>query len=69
MLNFQEIRLRNWKNFGNTAALLTDRVFIIGANAAGKSNLLDAFRFLKDVANDGLQKAVKVRAASKKSAI
>lgn len=56
-----QIELTNWKNFGNVSQSLTDRVFVIGANAAGKSNFLDAFRFLKDVANNGLQKAVNSR--------
>lgn len=57
----KQIHLTNWKNFGNVTQELTDRVFVIGANAAGKSNFLDAFRFLKDVANNGLQKAVNTR--------
>jgi len=39
-------------------AHLGHRIFLIGPNASGKSNLLDAFRFLKDLANDGLRKAV-----------
>ncbi|MCI8511217.1 MAG: ATP-binding protein [Lachnospiraceae bacterium] len=41
-------------------------MFIIGANAAGKSNLLDVFRFLKDVTKDGLQKSVNSRGGIKK---
>ncbi len=32
---------------------LQERVFIVGANASGKSNLLDAIRFLRDLAKDG----------------
>lgn len=65
-MRFQELRLRNWRNFGNVNFELTNRVFIIGANAAGKSNLLDVFRFLKDVTADGLQKAVNARGGIKK---
>ena len=53
-----QIKLQNWKNFQQAEAPLGLRVFVIGANASGKSNLLDAFRFLRDVANDGLAKAV-----------
>ncbi|RJX31178.1 MAG: chromosome segregation protein SMC [Desulfurivibrio sp.] len=52
------IRLRNWKNFGDAATALSGRTFLIGPNASGKSNLLDAFRFLRDLANDGLEAAV-----------
>jgi predicted ATPase len=41
-------------------------MFVVGANASGKSNLLDAFRFLKDVVGNGLQKAVNTRGGIKK---
>lgn len=52
--------LHNWKNFQKLDIDLTERVFIVGANASGKSNLLDVFRFLRDIAKPGggLQKAV-----------
>lgn len=66
MIVFKRIKLKNWKNFGNVTTTLSDRMFVIGANAAGKSNFLDAFRFLKDVATDGLQKAVKARGGIEK---
>ena len=54
------IRLHNWKNFQQSEANLTARCFIVGANATGKSNLLDAIRFLHDVVKQGggLQTAV-----------
>lgn len=66
MLIFREISLRNWRNFGNVNVTLSDRVFIVGANASGKSNFLDVFRFLKDITNIGLQKSVTVRGGIKK---
>ncbi|MDR1519712.1 MAG: AAA family ATPase [Planctomycetota bacterium] len=56
-----EIGLRNWKNFAAAAVSCGKRVFLIGPNAAGKSNFLDAPRFLRDVALDGLAKAVACR--------
>lgn len=42
---------------------LRRRVFIVGPNAAGKSNLLDAMRFLRDLAEPqgGLQRAIAAR--------
>lgn len=42
---------------------LGSRIFLVGPNASGKSNFLDAFRFLKDIAKDGggLQKAISDR--------
>lgn len=57
-MNITNISLKNWKNFKEVSASLGERVFLIGPNASGKSNLLDAFRFLRDVANDGLDKSV-----------
>jgi len=52
--------LKNWKNFKELDVVLQERVIIVGANASGKSNLLDVFRFLRDIAKPGggLQKAV-----------
>ena len=58
------LKLTNWRNFANADVALRDRVFIIGPNASGKSNLLDAIRFLRDVAKrdgGGLQSAVNRR--------
>ena len=48
-----KIHLRNWRNFREIEASLRPRVFVLGPNAVGKSNLLDAFRFLRDVASPG----------------
>ena len=56
----KKITLHNWKNFQNCTVELTERCFIIGANASGKSNFIDALRFLRDIAKQsgGLQSAV-----------
>lgn len=58
-----KIELANWKNFHFCDVNLAERTFIVGANASGKSNFLDAFRFLHDVARPGggLQTAVASR--------
>jgi predicted ATPase len=58
-----KVVLRNWKNFQNVDVALKDRVFLVGPNASGKSNFLDAFRFLRDVAKEGgsLQEAIRSR--------
>ena len=55
---FTKLTLENWMNFREVNISLTPRMFIIGPNAAGKSNLLDSIRFLSDVATSGLAKAV-----------
>ncbi len=57
------IILKNWRNFRDVDAVLGNRVFLVGPNASGKSNFLDAIRFLRDIAKPGggLQKAVTER--------
>ncbi len=62
-LYVSKLKLFNWKNFHECELNLTKRCFIIGANASGKSNLLDALRFLRDIAKQGggLQSAVEQR--------
>ena len=59
-MRFAKLHLENWRNFKNVDVALQERMFFIGANATGKSNLLDVFRFLKDVVRvgGGLEKAV-----------
>ena len=55
--------LKNWRNFRSVDVELGHRVFVAGPNASGKSNLLDVFVFLKDIAkpSGGLQNAVTAR--------
>jgi len=63
-LRITRLKLVNWRNFRDVDIRLGKRVFIVGPNASGKSNLLDALRFLRDVANPvggGLSIAVERR--------
>ncbi|MDD2372125.1 MAG: ATP-binding protein [Syntrophomonadaceae bacterium] len=56
--------LRNWRNFREVSVDLGQRIFVVGPNASGKSNFLDVFRFLHDIAKQeggGLQKAISQR--------
>jgi predicted ATPase len=58
------LRLKNWRNFKQVDVPLRERVFVIGPNASGKSNLLDVLRFMRDIAKPkggGLQRAVEAR--------
>lgn len=57
-MRVSRIELANWKNFETVQVDLPDRVFLVGPNASGKSNFLDAFRFLFNLApGGGLQRA------------
>ena len=62
-MQFSRIKLENWRNFGKVDVPVSTRVFLVGANASGKSNFLDALRFLRDLASTGggFQKAVQSR--------
>src|SRR6202142_3979588 len=62
-LRFTHLYLENWKNFTRVETGLGRRVGVAGPNASGKSNLLDALRFLHDVAAEGggFQRAVRRR--------
>ena len=44
----------NWCNFAHIEFDMSSRVFIVGPNSSGKSNLLGALRFLSDIARYGL---------------
>jgi predicted ATPase len=62
-LRFTHIELKNWRNFSAASADLQKRLFLVGPNASGKSNFLDVFRFLHDIASvgGGFQEAVTKR--------
>ena len=63
------LRLKNWRNFLEADIPFSDRTYLLGANASGKSNLLDVFRFLRDVSKShggGLQKAISDRGGIRK---
>lgn len=45
-MQISRVRASNWRNFKNLDFELGSRLFIVGPNASGKSNLLDLFRFV-----------------------
>lgn len=62
-MQFSHLHVENWRNFRKIEVPLHRRTFVVGPNASGKSNLLDVFRFLRDIAEPegGFQRAVKTR--------
>src|SRR5262249_14316313 len=62
-MQFSRIQLENWRNFSHVDVALQTRAFLVGANASGKSNFLDVFRFLRDLVTPGggFQEAVNRR--------
>lgn len=59
-MRFTRLRLENWRNFTRVDVPLQQRMFLVGPKASGKSNFLDALRFLRDIVRvgGGLEKAV-----------
>lgn len=60
---FARVHLENWRNFKWVDVPLQNRAFLVGPNASGKSNFLDALRFLRDLVapGGGFQQSVKDR--------
>jgi len=59
-----KVIVKNWRNFRHAEVDLERVAYLIGPNASGKSNLLDLFRFMRDICKPdggGLQKAIKDR--------
>lgn len=69
-MHFSRLKLKNWRNFKlGEVEDLPETVYILGPNASGKSNFLDAIRFLRDVSKSrggGLQDAIERRGGIKK---
>ncbi len=55
------IKVSNFKSFGHLDVQLKDFNILIGANAAGKSNFIHVFEFLRDIVNFGLENAVSMQ--------
>jgi predicted ATPase len=62
-MQFTRLHLEKWRNFYEVDVSVRSRAFVVGPNASGKSNLLDAIRFLRDVASvgGGFQEAIQKR--------
>ena len=44
-----KLRLQNWKSFEDSTLYIDSLSILIGTNASGKSNVLDAFAFLRAI--------------------
>lgn len=54
----KRIHIQNFKSFSEIDVELSRFNVIIGSNAAGKSNFISAFRFLRDIARNGIVNAI-----------
>ncbi|MDG5497274.1 AAA family ATPase [Niveispirillum sp. BGYR6] len=59
--SIRRITLRNYKSIAYCRIDLHDLMFLVGRNGAGKSNFLDAFRFVSDALRTSLDQALRDR--------
>lgn len=57
----KKIEVSNFKSFNKLDIELGNFNVIIGANASGKSNFVQIFRFIRDIANMGLDNAISLQ--------
>lgn len=57
----KHITVTNFKSFKELDIELGPLNVLIGPNSAGKSNFIQVFRFLRDIANDGLDNAISLQ--------
>lgn len=60
-MSIKRIRVTNFKNFKELEIELGKFNVLIGANASGKSNFIGIFKFLRDIANSGLDNALSMQ--------
>ena len=53
-MKLTHIAITNWRNFAHIEFDMSSRLFVVGPNSSGKTNLLAALRFLSDVVRRGL---------------
>ena len=60
-MTISKIRIANFRSFADLTVELNDFNLLVGANASGKSNFVQAFQFLRDIAAQGLEDAISLQ--------
>ncbi len=60
-MRIKSIRVCNFKSFKDCTINFNDFNVVIGSNASGKSNLVQIFKFLKDIEEYGLENAISLQ--------
>ncbi|MBL7127078.1 MAG: AAA family ATPase [Dehalococcoidales bacterium] len=60
-MSIKKLIVSNFRSFDNIDVDLHDLNVVIGANASGKSNFIQIFKFLKDVSEFGLDNAISMQ--------
>ena len=57
-MTLRNLTVTNFRSFEKSEIDFTPLSLIVGANASGKSNLINVFRFIKDIIADGVNNAI-----------
>jgi len=60
-MGITRLKVSNFKSFDELDLELRPLNVVVGANAAGKSNFLEIFRFVRDLAESGLENAISLQ--------
>lgn len=60
-MSIRKIKVSNFKSFKDLKIELGNFNVLIGANASGKSNFVQVFKFLRDIINSGLDNAISMQ--------
>lgn len=60
-MSIKRIKAKNFKSFKELDVELGNLNILIGANASGKSNFVEIFKFLRDIKNFGLENAISLQ--------
>jgi predicted ATPase len=63
-MGISKVELSNFKSFYKASALLSRFNVIVGANASGKSNFVQFFKFIKDIGKFGMDDAISMQGGS-----
>ena len=61
MILLKRLHLNNFRSFDEATIEFSDFNVLVGANASGKSNVLQAIQFLKDIRKHGLDNAISLQ--------
>lgn len=61
----RRLKVSNFRSFNELDVELGDFNVLIGANASGKSNFVEIFRFLRDIRKEGLRDAIALQGGSR----
>ena len=60
-MSIKRLQVSNFRSFRNLDIELGSFNVVIGANASGKSNFIEIFKFMRDITNHGLRNAISMQ--------